>query len=132
MAPFIFNDRLQSTLEKFTGSTQYFLGDQGPFSYQLQLQIIQQIMRSSANLTVSYSPELTTQKSQEGSNPGSLRAIFANECWNVGLNPTLSHFVMEQNLVEKSKVHHKVLICPGKQCSFQNVRNVMLAVQFHS
>ena len=31
-APFIFNDRLQSTLESFTGGMQYFLRDQGTFS----------------------------------------------------------------------------------------------------
>ena len=29
---FIVNDRLQSTLESFTGGNQYFLSDQGPFS----------------------------------------------------------------------------------------------------
>ena len=32
MATFIFNDRLQSTLESFTGGNQYFLRDQYPFS----------------------------------------------------------------------------------------------------
>ena len=37
-----------------------------------------------------------------------------------------------RSLVEKSKVHHQSATCPGKQFSFQNVRNVTLAVQFHS
>ena len=31
MAPFIFNDKVQTTLESFTGGMQYFLRDQGPF-----------------------------------------------------------------------------------------------------
>ena len=52
MAPFIINDRLQSTVKSFHGNTQYFLWDQGPFSKQLQIQIVQRITRSSENLTL--------------------------------------------------------------------------------
>ena len=32
ISPFIFNDRLQSTLESLPGGTQYFLRNQGQFS----------------------------------------------------------------------------------------------------
>ena len=80
MAPFIFNDRLQSTLESFTGSKQYFLRDQSPFSQQLQFQIIQRIMWSSANLTLQNWPHSKVKMVQIRAPWGSF--IFANESLN--------------------------------------------------
>ena len=90
-------------------------------------------MRSSANLTL---PNWTHRKVKRVQ----IRApwgpfIFANECWNVGLNPALSHFVAmwrSRVLLKSPRCTIKVLTCPGKQFNFQNVRNVTLTVQFHS
>ena len=61
--------------------------------------------------------------------------IRANEPWNVGLNPALSHFgamLRSGVLLKTPRCTIKVITCPGKQFSFQNVRNLTLAVQFHS
>ena len=43
MAPIIFNDRLQSALESFTGVMHYILGDYVPFLSKFQLQLVHQI-----------------------------------------------------------------------------------------
>ena len=126
MAPFIFNDRLQSIVESFTRGTQYFLRDQGTFSNQHQLQIIQQIMRSSANLTLQNCTHRKVKRVQILVYLGPF--IFANECWNVGLNPALSYFramCQSEVLLKSPRCTMKVLTSPGKQFSFQNVRNLL-------
>ena len=115
MALFIFNDRLQFTMERFTGGTQYFLRDQGPFSLQLQLQIIQQIMRSSANLTLQNWPHRKAKRVQIRAPWGPF--IFSNERWHVGLNPASSDFgsMWQRGVLLKSPRRTiKLFMCPGK------------------
>ena len=90
---------------------------------------------SSANLTLQNLPHRIDKRVQIQAPWGPF--IFANECWNVSLNPTLSHFgAMWWSGVllnmKSPRCTMKVFTCIGKQFSFQNVRNVMLAVQFHS
>ena len=71
MASFIFNNLLQSPLKGIARGTQSFLGDQGPFPLQFGLQILERIMRSSADLALEDEPH---RKVQKDLGPGSLRA----------------------------------------------------------
>ena len=49
MSPIIFNDKLKSSLESFTGGTHYILGGQVPFLSQFRLQLVCRIRRCSAD-----------------------------------------------------------------------------------
>ena len=58
--------------------------------------------------------------------------IFADECWPESSFESFWSHVMEWSLVEDSKVHHQSSYVPREAFSFQNVQNVLLAVQFHA
>ena len=117
MALFICNERLHSTLESCTGSTQYFLRDQGPFSLQLKLQILQRIM-SSENHTLQNWPHRKFKRVQIRAPSGPF--IYANERWNVSLNPALSHFGAMWGsgvLLNSLRCTFKVLTCSGSSAA---------------
>ena len=54
------------------------------------------------------------------------------ECGHESSFESFWSHVTEQSLVEESKVPHQSAYIPRKAFNFQNVRNVTLAVQFHS
>ena len=64
MASFIFNHLLQSPLKSIARDTQNFLVDQGPFSLQFGLQILERIMRSWAGLALEDGPHRKVQRIQ--------------------------------------------------------------------
>ena len=64
MASFIFNNLLQSPLKSIARDPQNFLGDQGPFPLQFDLQILERIMRSSAGLALEDGPHQKVQRIQ--------------------------------------------------------------------
>ena len=64
MAPFIFNNLLQSPLKGIARGTQNFLGDQSPFPLQFGLQILERIMRSAAGLALEDGPHQKVQRIQ--------------------------------------------------------------------
>ena len=72
-------------------------------------------MRGSANLTFQNWPHRKVKRVQILAPSGPF--IFANERWNVCLNPSLSHFwihVTERSLFEESKVRHQIAYVPRK------------------
>ena len=66
MASFICINLLQSTLKCIARGTQSFLGDQGPFSLQFGLQILERIMRSSVGLALEDGPHRKFQRFRSG------------------------------------------------------------------
>ena len=133
MASFIFNHLRQSPLKGIARGTQNFLGDQCPFPLQFGLQILKRIMRNSAGLALDDGPHRKVQRIQVRAPWGPV--FLADERRDVGLNPPLGHsWAMwgRRVLLEGPRCFLGVLSRPWQQFTFQNVRDVPLAVQFPS
>ena len=133
MAFLNFNSLLQSPLKGITRGTQNFLKDQGSFPLQFSLQILERIMRSSAGLALEDGPHRKVQRVQVRASWGPV--FLADERRDVGLNLPLGHsWAMwgRRVLLEGPRCSLEVLSGPWQQFTFQNVRDVPLAVQFHS
>ena len=133
MASLIYNNLLQSHLKGIARGIQNFLGDQGPFPLQFGLQILERIMRSSADLALEDGPHRKVQRIQVQAPWGPV--VLADERRDVGLNPPLGHsWAMwgRRVLLEGPRCSLKVLSGPWQQFIFQNAQDVSLAVQFHS
>ena len=133
MASFIFNNLLQSPLKGIARGTQNFLRDKGPLLLQFGFQIIERIMRSSLGLALDDGPHRKVQRIQVQAPWGSV--FLADKRRDVGLNLPLGHsWVMWVRwvLLEGPSCSLEVLSGPWQQFTFQNVRDVTLAVQFHS
>ena len=132
MASFIFNDLLQSPLKDIARGTQNFLGKR-PFPLQFGLQILERIMRSSVGLALEDGPHRKLQRIQVRAPWGPV--FLADERRDVGLNPPLGHcWAMwgRRVLLEGPRCSLEALSGPWQQFTSQNVRDVPLAVQFHS
>ena len=133
MASSIFNNLLQSPLKSIARGTQNFLGDQGPLPLQFGLQILERTMRSSAGIALEDEPHRKVQRIQVRAPWGPV--FLADERRDVGLNPPLGHsWAMwgRRVLLEGLRCSLEVLSSPWQQFTFQNVRDVPLAVQCHS
>ena len=133
MTSFIFNNLLQSPLKGIARDTQNFLGDQGPFPLQYGLPILYRIMRSLAGLALEDGQHQKVQKNQVRTPWGLV--FLADERRDVGRNSPLGHsWAMwgRRVLLEGPRCSLEVLSGPWQQFTFQNVRDVPLAVQFHS
>ena len=89
-------------------------------------------MRSSAGLALEDGPHRKVQRIQVLAPWGLV--FFADERRDVGLNPPLGHsWAMWRSrvLLEGPRCSLEVLSGPWQQFTFQNVRNVPLALQFH-
>ena len=129
MASFICNNLLQSSLKGIARGTHNFLGDQGPFPLQFDLQILE---RSSAGLALEDGPHRKIQRIQVQAPWGPV--FLADERRDVGLNPPLGHswgMWGRRVLLEDPRCSLEVLSGPWQQFTFQNIRDVPLAVQFH-
>ena len=133
MASFIFNNLVQSPLKGIARGTLNFLGDQGLFSLQFGFQILERVMRSSAGLALEVGLHRKVQRIQVRAPSGPV--FLADERRDVGLNPALDlSWAMwgRRVLLEGPSCSLEVLSGPWQQFTFQNVRDVPLAVQFHS
>ena len=133
MASFIFNNLLQSPLKDIARGTQNFLGDQVLFPLQFDLQIRNRIMRSSTGIALEDGPHRKVQRIQVRAPWGPV--FLADEILDVVLNQPLGYsWAMwgRRVLLEGLRCSLEVLSGPWQQFTFQNVRDVPLAVQFHS